>query len=189
MQLEAFLSDYGLWALGIGAALEGETVTVLGGMMAHRGLFAYLPAVLAAAAGSFASDQTFFMIGRRYRDTGYVQKVRSRPAFQRALATFERHPTAFVFLSRFLYGLRTISPLAIGTTDLSTMRFALINGLAALAWGTVFVTLGYLFGQGIEALFGRVKSLEHLLLPFIAVAIVAGGVHWIVRYRRRASVG
>ncbi|BBC71811.1 membrane protein [Altererythrobacter sp. B11] len=171
MQLEELLARYGLWALGLGAGFEGETVTVLGGLMVHRGLFPFLPAVLAASLGSFLADQTFFTIGRHFRNAAYVRKMSARPAFLRALAVFERHPVGFVFAFRFLYGLRTISPLAIGTTKLRASRFMAINAAAALLWGTCFVSLGYLFGQGIEAMFGRVRSVETLLAPLAAIAI------------------
>lgn len=186
MQVQEFLAHYGLWALGIGAGVEGETVTVLGGIMVHRGLFDFLPAVLVASLGSFLADQTFFMIGRHFRNATYVAKVRSRPAFQRALAVFERHPIGFVFAFRFLYGLRTISPIAMGTTTLNTSTFMAINATAALVWGASFVTLGYVFGQGIEAWFGHVRSVEKLLVPF-AVLIVGGGIvrYGIVRRRSR----
>lgn len=178
LYLEEFLARYGLWALGIGAGLEGETATVLGGIMAHHGLFPFLPAVLAASLGSFLADQTFFAIGRHFRDAGFVRRVSAKPAFRRALVVFEQHPVGFVFVFRFLYGLRTVSPLAIGTTTLRASRFMAINAAAALLWGTCFVTLGYLFGHGIEAMFGRVRSLEMLLVPL--AALVGGGC--VVRY-------
>ena len=184
MQLEELLARYGLWALGIGAGVEGETVTVLGGIMVHRGLFALLPAILAASLGSFLADQAFFLIGRRFRDAAYVRNARARPAFQRALAIFERHPAGFVFAFRFLYGLRTISPLAIGTTMFPTARFMAINAAAALLWGATFVSLGYVFGQGIEALFGRIRSVEMLLVPFAAVIIAACIIRYMIVQRR-----
>ncbi|WP_144097921.1 DedA family protein [Croceicoccus sediminis] len=167
MQIEQFLAQYGLWALGAGAGLEGETATILGGMLVHRGLFSFIPAVLAASLGSFLADQFFFTLGRRFRDSAYVRKVSARPGFKRALLVFERHPVGFVFAFRFLYGLRTISPLAIGTTNLRGSRFAIINAAAALLWGVIFVTLGYFFGQAIEALFGRVH------LSFVVLAVLA----------------
>ncbi len=184
MQIEQLLAQYGLWAIGIGAGIEGETVTVLGGVMVHRGLIPYIPAVLAASLGSFVADQIFFAIGRYFRDAAYVRKVRAKPAFQRALSVFERHPVGFVFAFRFLYGLRTISPLAIGTTTLPASRFVVINAIAALLWGAIFVTLGYAFGQGIEAMFGKVSSIEHVLLPVAALLIGAGVVRHLVSKRR-----
>lgn len=189
MNLAEFLARYGLWALGLGAALEGETVTVLGGIMAHRGFFSLLPAILAASLGSFLADQIFFAVGRHFRDATYVRKISARPAFRRTLATLERHPVGFVFAFRFLYGLRTVSPLAIGTTTLRASRFMAINAAAALLWGTCFVTLGYVFGQAIEAIFGRVQSVELLLVPLAAVIIGGSVVRYIMVQRRSRIKG
>lgn len=186
MNLEHLIAGYGLWAVGLGAAIEGETVVILGGIMVHRGVLAFLPAILVASLGSFLADQIFFTLGRRFRDHSYVRRVQARPAFQRALGAFERYPILFVFAFRFLYGLRTISPLAIGTTSLPATRFLLINALAALVWATVFISLGYLFGQAIEAMFGRVRAVEHILLPLVAIALICGLAIHLIRSRREA---
>lgn len=186
MNLEHLIADYGLWAVGLGAGVEGETVVILGGIMVHRGVLSFLPAILVASLGSFLADQVFFTLGRHFRDHSYVRRVQARPAFQRALGAFERHPTSFVFAFRFLYGLRTISPLAIGTTSLPAIRFLLINAVAALVWATVFISLGYVFGQAIEATFGRVRAVEHVLLPLVAVAIIFGLAIHLIRSRREA---
>lgn len=46
------------------------------------------------------------------------------------------------------------------------------------------MTLGYLFGQGIEAAFGRVRDVGHVLLPVLAVLLLVGlAAHF--RHRRR----
>lgn len=184
MTLEAVLSQYGLAALFLGAGIEGETVVVLGGVMVHRGLIAYPAAIAAAALGSCIADQIFFALGRRFRDHRYVRRVQQKAAFRRAIDVFEQRPVLFVFGFRFLYGLRTVSPIAIGTTALPASRFMAINALAAVVWATVFVTLGYLFGEGIEAAFGRVRDVGHVLLPVLAVRLLVGlAAHF--RHRRR----
>ncbi|WP_025293167.1 DedA family protein [Sphingomonas sanxanigenens] len=172
MMLETLVARYGLIALFLGAGIEGETVVILGGIMVHRGILPPLPAIAAAAAGSFVADQIFFALGRRFRDHRFVRRIRDRPAFARALATFERRPTAFVFAFRFLYGLRTVSPVAIGTTTLPTARFMGVNAASATLWGTTFVGAGYLFGQAIETAFGRIRPLEHVLIPAAAVILL-----------------
>ena len=149
--IESLIARYGLFALFLGAAFEGETVVVIGGIMVHRDLLPFLPAIAVAACGSFIADQIFFWIGRRHRDHRFVVRMKRRPAFARAVAAFERHPVAFTFAFRFLYGLRTVSPIAIGTTRLTTARFVTINAVAALAWAATFILLGYCFGHAFEA--------------------------------------
>lgn len=188
MNLDSLIASYGVWALGLGAGIEGETVVILGGLMVHRGLLSFMPAVAAAAISSFIADQLFFTLGRRFRDHRFVKRTQARPVFARALAAFDRHPTLFVFGFRFIYGLRTVSPLAIGTTTLSAGRFLAINAVAAAVWSLTFITIGLLFGQSVEKLFGRFRGIEHLLLPVVGVAaVLALAIHLYRRRRDRAG--
>jgi len=182
--MESLIADYGLPALFAGSALEGEAVTMIGGAAVHRGLLACWPAVAAAALGSFVADQALFLAGRYLREKPFVQKLISSAGFQQANAIFDRHPAAFVFGFRFIYGMRTISPIAIGATDYPALHFLVLNGLAAVVWGCLFVTLGYWFGSGIEAAFGRLHVVKHLVL----VLLVAGGAAFLLhRFIRRKA--
>lgn len=182
--IEHLIVRYGLLGLCIGAGLEGETVTVIGGIMVHRGLLPFWPAVIAAGAGSFVADQLFFLLGRRFRESRRVRSLHDRPAFARAIATFERHPLGFTFAFRFLYGLRTISPIAIGTTRLPAAKFMAVNLASALVWGLLFVLLGFVSGHAIEVIFGRIQSIEHLLIAVLVCALaVALGLRLFLRSR------
>lgn len=183
MTIEALVARYGLGALLLGAGIEGETVVVLGGIMVQRGTLPFAGAILAAAAGSFIADQLFFAAGRRFRDHPRVRRWRAKPAFARALVAFERHPTLFVFAFRFLYGLRTVSPVAIGTTQLPLARFMLLNGAAALLWAVTFVSIGYWFGHGLSELIGRwLPSWDLLVAGGVAILLLGGMTWW---WRRR----
>ncbi|MEH6719637.1 MAG: DedA family protein [Aurantimonas endophytica] len=186
MDLQDLIARYGLLALLVGSGVEGETIVLLGGLMVHRELFGFGPAVIAATAGSFIADQVFFALGRRYRDTAFVRRIRNKAAFQRALQTFERYPNSFIFGFRFLYGLRTVSPVAIGTTSVSAWRFLAVNAVAACVWATTFISLGYLFSQSIEAVMGRIGSIEHWAIGVAAVVLLMVLAIRLVR-RRRAS--
>lgn len=132
MTLQVLLTRYGLLALFIGAGAEGETVVVIGGMLAHRGVMNFTDAILAAAAGSFLADQILFTFGRRLRDHPRVVRITTKPAFARALAELDRHPNGFIFAFRFLYGLRVVSPIAIDTSHVPVPRFVTINAAAAI---------------------------------------------------------
>lgn len=182
MSIETLIAKYGLFALFAGAGIEGETVVVAGGLLAHKGLFPLPGAMAAAAAGSFVADQIFFALGRYFRDRAWVRRVRQRPLFERALGMLERHPIGFIFAFRFLYGFRTISPVAIGTTKVSARLFVVVNLISAIVWGIVFTGIGYLFGHGFEKLIERFLPDRHAILIValcgVALAILLGGWHW-----------
>ena len=188
MSVEALLHHYGLLAVFVGAGLEGETVVIAGGILAHQGYAPVWAAMLAAMSGSFLIDQVWFYCGRRFRDHRWVSRARAKPAFARALAMLEAHPVGFIFVFRFLYGLRTISPIAIGTTQVEARLFLIVNAVSAIVWGIAFTVIGYLFGHAFERFVGRLIPGTHVLLIVAAavVALVAAvqGVRW---WRARAA--
>jgi membrane protein DedA with SNARE-associated domain len=96
-----------------------------------------------------------------------------RPALARATRLLERYPTGFILAFRFLVGLRTISPIVIGTTRIATGKFIILNAVAALVWGQLFTALGYLFGHGIQQTLGHLPLHRHLLIAAGAAAVVA----------------
>lgn len=171
MSLELLIEKYGTLAVFLGAGVEGETAVVIGGVLAHRGYLSFWQVAVAAAIGSFIADQFFFLAGRYARTSAMVKRMLANPAIASVQRLLERHPNGFVFAFRFIYGLRTISPIAIGTTQIPTARFVVLNALAACIWGPLFAGLGYVFGQGAEHLLGRLPLPHHLLL---AAAVPCG---------------
>ncbi len=185
MSIESLITQYGLAAIFLGAGFEGETSVVTGGLLAHQQLLSLTGAGLAAATGSFAADQLFFFIGRRYRDTARIRRMTAKPAFARALQTLDRHPTAFILGFRFLYGLRTISPIAIGTSHVPTRTFVVLNAISATVWAALFTGIGYVFGDRVLALLGG----HHSKLVGIAILVGAVGAIFLALrmwHRRRA---
>ena len=154
MSLAAMIARYGLPALFLGAGFEGETVVVIGGILAHRGLVSLPGAMAATTAGSFVADQLFFLIGRRLSGWHPVQRLKGNPLFGRALAMLERYPIGFIFAFRFIYGFRTVSPFAIGTSGVSERLFLAVNAVAAIIWACTFTMVGYVFGRAAERVLG-----------------------------------
>jgi membrane protein DedA with SNARE-associated domain len=193
MTIETLIAHYGFAAIFVGAGVEGETSVVAGGVLAHRGLLPLWVAGVAAVTGSFIADQLFFAAGRHFRDHPRVRRMEQRPAFAKALVMLEHHPILFIMGFRFLYGLRTISPMAVGTSQVRARTFFLLNGLAAIVWGALFTGIGYGFGGGIERLFGDNISVGSLL-PIATVAIVllfgvAQAVRWLHHRHADRCVG
>lgn len=188
MALEQLVSDYGAFGLFVGSGLEGETVAMLGGVLAHRGLLDFWTAVLAVAAGSFLTDQICFRAGRKFGHSPWVRKLQEGPAGTRVLQTFERQRDIFVFGFRFAYGLRVASAVTIGTTGYPWGRFVMLNGIAALLWATMFVAIGYLCGQAIKTMFGHLRDHIHYPLALTAIGLCALTIAFVSR-RRRGKTG
>lgn len=182
MTLETFLETYGYIAVLVGTFIEGETILVLGGFAAHLGYLKLPWVIVAAFAGTFSGDQLFFYLGRKHRDkiTGLFPSWSGR--IDKAQRILARYGNTLMLTFRFLYGLRTIMPFAIGMTKIPPWRFFLFNVLSAFIWSIAVGSGGYLFGRTLEYFLVDVRHYE---IEIMAVMILMGLLVWTVYFYRR----
>ena len=189
MSFELLIHTHGYLALVAGTFLEGETVLILGGFLAHQGYLELPWVILSAFAGTFAGDQCFFYLGR-FKGMSFIEK---RPSWKakssRVFACLRNHPFPVVFGFRFLYGIRSVTPFIIGASGVGPVKFFCFNGLGAGVWAVSVGWLGYLFGQTLSVFMARVKTYE----SWVAGAVILAGVAlWVAyflvdRKRKRAA--
>ena len=185
MTLESFVDTYGYMAIMVGTFFEGETILVLGGFAAHRGYLA-LPWVIASAIlGSLCGDQLFFYLGRRHGQAVLAKRPSWRARIEKANALLERFRRPFMIGFRFLYGLRTASPFAIGLSGIPAPQFFLYNAAGAILWAIAVGSGGYLMGNALEPFLGKVRRYETAALVTIAaVGLLAWSIHFLLRRKR-----
>lgn len=114
-------------------------------------------------------DQLLFFAGRYASGNGWVRKMIAHPILSRVTNLLERYPTGFVIAFRWIYGMRTISPIVIGMSHIPIVKFMALNTIAAAIWGPVIAGIGFVFGHGIENLLGRFALEAHLAIAFVAI--------------------
>mgnify|MGYP001358307697 CR=1 FL=1 len=184
--LQNFLHEFGYFALFLGTFFEGETVLVLAGFLAFRGYMDIKMVMLVAFLGSYAGDQLWYFLGRRHGRKLLARKPRWQAMGDKALDHIRRHPDLWVLGFRFVYGLRTVMPVAIGLSGYPPGRYLLLNGIGALIWSAALGLAAYHFGALLEGILGSVKRYELWVLGGL---ILLGIVLWITRSIRasRAS--
>ncbi|KEY57415.1 DedA family protein [Serratia sp. DD3] len=181
--LAQYITQYGYWALLIGCLLEGETITMLGGMAAHNGLL-HLPLVIAVVAiGGSLGDQLLYFAGRHFGGRVIARMKNQQAHIERAQKLIASHPILFVIGVRFMYGFRIIGPVLIGASKLRPALFIPLNILGAIIWAHIFVFIGYFGGQAINRFLGDTDNkLYSLLLCALLLVAFLGIRHW---WRRR----
>ncbi len=182
--IEAFVVSWGYWAIGVGTFFEGETVLLVAGAMAHRGLLSLPTVVLAAFVGSVAGDQLWFLIGRRFGREFIAARPRLSRHAKRVEAAMRRHGTPFVMGFRFIYGLRTVTPVLLGASGYPLRRFVALNIAGAALWAITFGALGWGVGAVLSRALGRVTHVEEALL---ISALLATGLWALSRTKHRES--
>ncbi|HEY0908373.1 MAG TPA: DedA family protein [Candidatus Paceibacterota bacterium] len=183
--IEAIIAQYGLVAVFIGTFLEGEIVVIAGGLLA-RLEFLSLPLVLITAFfATFLGDLFFFYLGRK-KGTAFLEKRGRKHWRKRAEKVHDlihNHQNKILFGYRFLYGLRIPTLFALGTSELSTKKFVLLNILNSIVWSAIFVLGGYFFGDLFTLIIDNIHSYEKNLLIGIGIVAVIVWVWSLIKNR------
>jgi membrane protein DedA with SNARE-associated domain len=185
--LADLVAAYGYPVVFLGTMLEGETILLLAGFAAHRGHLE-LPLVLAwATAGATVGDQAWFLVGRLWGAKLVARYPRLQGGVQRVVPKLDRYGVGFVVLDRFLTGLRTAGPIAVGMTRMHWLTFALANAFGAVLWALAIGSLGYFVGEGVERVLGNVRHAEEAVLAAAILAVATYALWRRLRARRLAQ--
>ncbi|HEX2519286.1 MAG TPA: DedA family protein [Castellaniella sp.] len=173
MDVASLIQTYGYGAIAAGTFLEGETVLLAAGAAAARG-YLWLPMVVAVAAFfGFLGDQIFFLLGRRYGRALVAHFPSLQPKVARISALLERHDAPIILAIRFLYGLRTVGPMAIGMSKVHWIRFLTFNLIGAAVWATAVTSIGYGLGRAMIRVLGWMGGIDNDELWFLGAVLGA----------------
>jgi len=165
------MKEYGYIILFGWSILEGESGLIMAGLLASTGDMNLYLAIFIAGLGGFAGDQIYFFIGR-YNKSYVHKKFRGqRRKFAFAHLLLKKYGWPIIFIQRYMYGMRTIIPIAIGLTRYNYRMFAIINLLSAWCWATITIVPVWYFGDEIIALLKQAKEYWYFAIP-IALAFI-----------------
>jgi membrane protein DedA with SNARE-associated domain len=178
----------GVMAESAGVPLPGETVLIVSGTLAHKGVLDLGDVLFFGILGAVTGDQVGYWVGRKggrpfvLRWGRYLWITSGRLA--RAQAFFDRHGGRAVFFARFITGLRVFAALAAGTSRMPWGRFALYNALGGTVWATATVSLGYVLWASISLVEHWVGRASLLLVAALALVLV---LRWTYRRATRGD--
>lgn len=160
--------------------LPGDSLLFAAGALAavdasHTLRLAALLPLLAAAA--ILGNTVNYWVGRYFGQRATAGRPRFFKAahLKRAEQFFARHGALAIVLSRFVPIVRTFTPFVAGLSRMPAALFQLCNVGGGLAWITLFLCGGYLFGNlaVVKANFGLVTLaiVALSLLPLLIVAL------------------
>lgn len=171
MHLQELLIRYGLVAVFVGSAVEGDLSLILAGVVSHLGIFPFPLAVAAGTVGSLIGDSAWYGFGRfrgpRFREGKLYHRV--GPTINRLA---KRMGPWELLAARFVYGTKAASMVFWGLHGLTLPRFLLIDALGCAIGATVFTGLGYLVSGSATVLLGRVRRVQLWLLGGLIVGVV-----------------
>jgi membrane protein DedA with SNARE-associated domain len=168
---EHFIELYGYYAVFAFACIEGEVAILTAGFLCKSGLMS-LPIVMTVAfAGTLITEQSLFFIGRSHGRKLLKKYPKMQIKTEKIMAFLRKYNEVFIFGSRFIYGIRNISPIVIGMAGIHPLKFSSLNVPAAMLWSIVVAGAGYWFANMLESVSGNMKTVQLAALMVFLTAI------------------
>ena len=131
--------------------LPGDSLLFASGALwAATGNNIFLLLLLCISAAVIGDNCNYF-IGRNFSEylkgKSWFKKFVSDENIQDAENFVARHGGKSIFLARFFPIIRTIVPFIVGAGKMNYNKFRIIDFFGGLCWCTLFITVGYLFGN------------------------------------------
>ena len=170
------MKEYGYIILFCWSILEGESGLIMAGLLTTTGDMNLYLAIFIAGLGGFTGDQIYFYIGRYNKKYVHKKFKGQRRKFALAHMLLKKYGWPIIFAQRYMYGMRTVIPIAIGLTRYNSRMFAFINILSAWTWATITIVPVWYFGEEILGLLKIAKQYWYVAIPF--ALSIGGSIIW-----------
>lgn len=185
--MDAFLSLFsGAWLYlalflflilcGVGNPIPEDVALITGGYLTFTGVIHFWPTVGVCIAGVLAGDCLLYFFGRKYG-----QMIIQHPRLTRIIPpervdririNFQKRGHLTILFARFLVGLRSPTFLLSGVMHIRFRTFIFYDSIGALVSVPLFVGLGRIFGNNIEALKHDLMRIEHWVTAGAIILLV-----------------
>ncbi len=149
--------------------LPGDSLIFAAGTFAGIGQlnfwFLMILIILAAIIGDTVNYEIGKHFGRKLLDNKKFTIVK-KENLDKADALIAKYGSLAVFIARFMPIIRTIVPFVVGMGKLDYKKFITFNALGGITWVTLFLCLGYFFGN-------IPFVAEHFSLIIIAIVFIS----------------
>ena len=145
--MEEFISEWGYIALFLYSFGGGMLALAIAGVFSVTGELNIYYAITVAVVSNFIGDQFLFLLARNNKS--YAKSMMSKWGRKIALThiLMRKYGVSILFIKKYIYGIKTLVPLAMGLTKFDFKKFTLYNLLASIVWGVVVGTISYFLGQ------------------------------------------
>lgn len=171
----------------VGLFVPGETVVIVGGVVAGQGHIDLALLLGLTWLCAFAGDVTGYLLGRRLGRRFLVahgpRMHITEPRLRRIEALFGRYGPATILIGRFVGLVRAVAPFLAGAAKYPPSRFVALAVVGTGVWSATFVLLGYLFWQSLDEALAIAKRGSLALGGTVALVLALVAVYSYLRDR------
>ena len=166
--MEEFIRDWGYIALFLYSFGGGFIGLAIASVLSYSGDLNIYLSILIAGISNFIGGQFLFFLARKNKN--YAKDIMRKHGRKIALThlLMRKYGSFVIFIQKYIYGIKTLVPLAMGITKYSAIKFSILNAIAAFLWACV---IGYASFIGGEYLLAMGEEFKYIGLGLIILII------------------
>jgi len=176
------LATYGYIVLFLYSLSGGFVALMAAGVLSYTGKMDLSPSIAIAFIANFIGDALLFYMGRYHKSVvmNYLHKHKRKLALSHLL--MKKHGSWIIIIQKYVYGIKTLIPIAIGLTKYNFTKFNILNALAAALWAVSIGYGSYLAGDALTTAYNVIAE-----RPYIAPIILFSFVGLLWLYMSKAT--
>ena len=145
--MEEFIRDWGYIALFLYSFGGGFVGLAIASVLSYSGDLNIYVCIIIAAISNFIGGQFLFFLARKNKnyEKDMIKKYGRKIALAHLL--MKKYGSFVIFVQKYIYGIKTLVPLAMGITKYSALKFTIFNAMAAILWACVIGYASFTAGE------------------------------------------
>lgn len=153
-----------------GMLLEGEMVMISSMIAAHHGYMNFWMVIVTGMVAIYCADCFYFTLGRKKGKKWLDKNPKLKDKAKIIDRKLEKYPILIFIIYRFTFGLRSITPIVIGTSNTPTRTFLFYSAFSITLWATLYASIGYIFGAFIKSELSYIEHIEKYIIAFLILS-------------------
>lgn len=172
------LQNWGYLLLFLYSLGGGYVAIVAAGLLSSLGSMDIALAIIVAFLGNAIGSSVLSFLARKQKKDFLVYMNKHRRKIALAFKWLRIYGVGLIFFSKYIYGVKTIVPIAIGISKYDLRKYLLFNILACLLWALIVGLLSFYASEFVKKVFTNFSTLPSYIMPLSLV--VFGMIFFII---------
>ncbi|WP_104695679.1 DedA family protein [Helicobacter salomonis] len=157
-----------LFVYSLGSGYVGIVVAAI---LSSMGQMDIKLSIVVAGCGNFVGSVGLAFLGRTQKKELYTYFARHRRKFALVHIWLQKYGVWLIFFNKYIYGVKSIVPLAIGFSKYNLKKFALWNGCACALWAVAVGSVAFYASAWVRQIGDQVGAYAYLM-PLIIILLI-----------------
>jgi len=169
--MEDLIKDWGYIVLFLYSFGGGFLALAVAGVLSYAGELNIYITLIVAGSANFIGDQFLFLLARNNKDQAKAMMGKHKRKIALAHLMMRKYGSVVIFLQKYVYGIKTLIPLAMGLTKYDVKKFMFFNVFATILWTLIVGIASYMLGELVYTYTEQFKTYGIALVVIILLTI------------------